>query len=108
MFTKLFTISALAILAAATPAPNSSPAGCATGAIQCCESVQSAGSAAAAPILKAIGVDVQDVNALVGLTCTPISVVGVGSGDACSANAVCCENNFFGGLISIGCVPVDA
>ncbi|KAI0643539.1 fungal hydrophobin [Trametes meyenii] len=108
MFSKLFIISALAILAVATPTPGGAPGAgsCSTGPIQCCESVERAGSADAANILKSIGVVVQDVNAMVGLTCTPINVVGVGSGSSCSANAVCCENNSFGGLISIGCAPV--
>ena len=81
MFAKLFTLSALAILAAAPPAP-APDASCTTGGIQCCDSVVPADSAAATSILKSIGVVVQDVNALVGLTCSPISVVGVGSGDA--------------------------
>ncbi|KAI0737152.1 hydrophobin [Daedaleopsis nitida] len=106
MFAKLFTLSALAILAVATPMPAPA-ASCSTGAIQCCESVQPANSAAAAPILASIGVVVQDVNALVGLTCSPITAIGVGSGSSCSANTVCCENNSFGSLISIGCLPVS-
>ncbi|KAI0668042.1 fungal hydrophobin [Trametes maxima] len=109
MFTKLFTISALAILAVATPTPGGAEGGgdCNTGALQCCKSVQPASSATAAGILSSIGVVVQDVNVLVGLTCSPITVVGVGSGSDCSANAVCCQNNSFGSLISIGCVPVS-
>ncbi|KAI0350768.1 fungal hydrophobin [Trametes cingulata] len=114
MFSKFATaftaITALAILAAATPAPNDIEArqtGCATGALQCCESVQSADSAAIAPILAALGVVLQDVNIPVGLTCSPVSVVGVGGSDACSANTVCCDDNSFGGLLSIGCLPAS-
>ncbi|OSC97263.1 fungal hydrophobin [Trametes coccinea BRFM310] len=111
MFAKLFTLAALAILAAATPAPvpggGGSGSSCSTGAIQCCDSVVPADSAAAAGILAGLGIVVQDVNALVGLTCSPITVVGVGSGDGCSANAVCCEDNSHGSLISLGCVPVS-
>ncbi|THU91485.1 hypothetical protein K435DRAFT_674080, partial [Dendrothele bispora CBS 962.96] len=53
-----------------------------------------------------LGIVVQDVNALVGVTCSPISVIGVG-GDSCSANPVCCENNSFNGIVALGCVPVD-
>lgn len=80
MFAKLFTLSALAILAVATPAPAADA--CDTGALQCCQSVQPGGSPAVAPILKSIGVVVQDVNIPVGVTCSPISVVGVGSGSS--------------------------
>ena len=82
MFTKLFALSTLAILAVATPTPGGTPADtCSTGAIQCCESVETASDPTAASILKSIGVVVQDINALVGLTCSPVTVVGVGSGD---------------------------
>ncbi|THU90507.1 fungal hydrophobin [Dendrothele bispora CBS 962.96] len=79
---------------------------CNTGPVQCCNSVQTAGSPAAAGILGLLGVVVQDLNVPVGLTCSPISVIGVG-GDSCSANPVCCEDNSFNGLIAIGCVPVN-
>lgn len=83
MFATLFTIASLTILAAATPTPGGEPASsCSTGPIQCCDSVQKADSAAAAGILAAIGVVVQDVTAQVGLTCSPITVVGVGSGSS--------------------------
>ena len=47
---------------------------------------------AGAAILKAIGVAVQDVTALIGLTCSPISVVGVGSGSECSGTTVSCTD----------------
>ncbi|KAH9846315.1 hypothetical protein C2E23DRAFT_853419 [Lenzites betulinus] len=85
MFAQLFALSALALLAAATPAPvpGGEPASsCSTAPIQCCNTVTSASSASAADVLAALGVVVQDVNALVGLTCSPISVIGVGGSDA--------------------------
>ena len=78
MFTKLSIFSTVAILAAATRVFAQT---CSTGPIQCCESVEQADSPAAAAILASIGVVVQDVTALVGLTCDPITAIGVGSGD---------------------------
>ncbi|KAH9919992.1 fungal hydrophobin [Epithele typhae] len=93
------TLLALPVLAAAQS--------CSTGPVQCCNSVESASSPSVAGILSVLGVVVQDVTAMVGLQCSPLSVVGVGSGSSCSSNAVCCENNNVGGLISIGCVPVE-
>ena len=83
MFSKLFfALSTLAILAAATPVPNDTADtnACSTGSIQCCQSVQPANSTAIAPILGGLGVVVQDVTALVGLGCSGITAVGVGSG----------------------------
>ncbi|KAJ3714371.1 hydrophobin 2 [Lentinula raphanica] len=105
---KLAFVSAVAAtLAVATPAPRTEPASsCTTGPIQCCNSVEAANSASAAAILGLLGIVLQDVTALVGLTCSPITVVGVGS-NGCSAQAVCCDDNSHGSLISIGCVPVQ-
>ncbi|KAJ4466317.1 hydrophobin 2 [Lentinula aciculospora] len=104
-FKLAFVSAALATLAVATPAPRGEPASsCSTAPVQCCESVEPASSTAVAPILASIGVVLQDLNVLVGLTCSPITVIGTSS--SCSAQAVCCEDNSHGGLISIGCVPV--
>ncbi|THU91476.1 fungal hydrophobin [Dendrothele bispora CBS 962.96] len=106
-FTRLATLATLATLAVATPTRRNEPASqCNTGPVQCCNSVQSADSKSVAGLLSLLGIVVQDVNALVGVTCSPISVIGVG-GDSCSANPVCCENNSFNGIVAIGCVPVD-
>ena len=74
MFSKLFT--ATTILASATAALAQS---CSTGALQCCDTVEKASDPAVTSILESIGVVVQDVNALVGLTCSPVTVIGVGS-----------------------------
>ncbi|KAI9063614.1 fungal hydrophobin [Trametes sanguinea] len=111
-----YFVLSLAILAVAmpggtTPAPaptgGNSGSTCSTGALQCCNSVQSADSASITAILGLLGIVLGDLTGLVGLGCSPISVVGVGSGNACSANAVCCENNNVGGLLSVGCIPIQ-
>ncbi|EIN06924.1 fungal hydrophobin, partial [Punctularia strigosozonata HHB-11173 SS5] len=78
---------------------------CNTGSLQCCNSVESASSASASLLLGLLGIVLDAVDVLIGVTCSPISVIGLG-GSSCSANPVCCENNSFGGLISIGCVPI--
>ncbi|KAF8165582.1 hydrophobin, partial [Crassisporium funariophilum] len=79
---------------------------CNTGDLQCCDTVTTADSAAASKIIALLGIVVQDVTAAVGLTCSPISVIGV-AGNSCSAQPVCCTDNSFHGLISLGCTPVD-
>ena len=83
MFSKLAVILAsVAVLAVATPMPNEPASSCSTGALQCCNTVEKASDPSAAAILASIGVVVQDVNALVGLTCSPITVIGVGTGES--------------------------
>ncbi|KAH9482523.1 Fruiting body protein SC3 [Psilocybe cubensis] len=115
-----------ATLAAATPTRRNEPASqCNTGGLQCCDSLTTANSSAASKIISLLGIVVQDVTATVGLTCSPISVIGLG-GDSwytpsymlCSdlnselffsstAQPVCCQDNSFHGLIALGCTPVD-
>ena len=76
MFSKL---TAIAILAAATSALAQS---CSTGPIQCCESVEKASDPSASKVLAGLDIVLQDLDVLVGLTCSAISVVGVGSGNS--------------------------
>ncbi|KAF9528322.1 fungal hydrophobin-domain-containing protein [Crepidotus variabilis] len=114
---KLSTLACLitASFAAATPlvarggsggSPPPPTSQCNTGSIQCCNSVQSANSFAAAGLLALLGIVVQDVTAQVGLTCSPIDVIGIGS-NSCSSQPVCCENNSFNGVVAIGCSPIN-
>ncbi|KAH9913900.1 fungal hydrophobin [Epithele typhae] len=107
MFTRVaaFALAALPALAAATPLAARTDS-CSTGPIQCCQSTESSSSAAGSALLGLLGVVVQGVQGLIGLNCSPISVVGVASGNTCNAQAVCCQNNNVGGLISVGCIPI--
>ncbi|KAJ3565975.1 hypothetical protein NP233_g7293 [Leucocoprinus birnbaumii] len=114
VFTFLFFI--LPMLAAATAVPRGGGGGgsggsipasqCNTGDLQCCNSVQSSSSGAVSLLAGLLGVVLGPVDALVGLTCNPISVIGVG-GNSCSAQPVCCTGNSFSGLLVLGCTPVN-
>ncbi|TRM67063.1 fungal hydrophobin-domain-containing protein [Schizophyllum amplum] len=86
--------------------PSSTPGSCSTGPVQCCNKVVKASNPAAGLLLGLLGIVLGDLNTLVGLTCSPISVIGAG-GNSCSAQTVCCENNSFNGLINIGCSPIS-
>ncbi|KAF9552928.1 hydrophobin-251 [Agrocybe pediades] len=107
---KIVSALAFASLAAATVTPvrrgGGSGGTCNISAIQCCNSVQTADSDPAPGLLGLLGIVLQDVTALVGLGCSPLSVIGVG-GNSCTAQPVCCINNSFHGLIAIGCTPID-
>ncbi|KAK1225924.1 hypothetical protein PQX77_011122 [Marasmius sp. AFHP31] len=111
MFNKLFTVAALATLAVATPTGGGGGGGsgagnCNTGPIQCCNTVTTAKDPIITPVLALLGIVLQDLNVGVGLTCSPITVIG-GNNGGCSAHPVCCSDNSHGGLISIGCIPIS-
>ncbi|EGO01039.1 hypothetical protein SERLA73DRAFT_179079 [Serpula lacrymans var. lacrymans S7.3] len=78
---------------------------CNTGDLQCCNSVESASSSGVADLLGLLGIVLGDITGLVGITCSPLSIIGLGS-SSCTAEPVCCENNTFNGLISLGCSPI--
>ncbi|KAM5537112.1 hypothetical protein V8D89_009258 [Ganoderma adspersum] len=101
-----FTALALPLLAVATPVELVARQSCSTGSVQCCNSTVAANSASGNLLLGLLGIVLGDITGLIGLNCSPLTVIGVGTGNACSAQAVCCTNNNVGGLISIGCVPV--
>ncbi|KAJ6502918.1 fungal hydrophobin [Mycena vitilis] len=88
-------------LAAATPttiAPPSSP--------QCCTSVVSSSSSAASAVAAVLGLDLTGLNVPVGLSCSPITVVG----NNCGSTTVVCDapDKEWGGLIAINCLPITA
>jgi len=82
MTLALFALaSATTTLAAATVGATGAPIPanqCNTGPVQCCDSIGKASDASIAKILGLLGVVVQDVNAIIGVTCTPITVIGAG------------------------------
>ncbi|PPQ94225.1 hypothetical protein CVT25_006651 [Psilocybe cyanescens] len=102
-FKVLATLALSATLAAATGSPASQ---CNTGDLQCCNSTGAANEASISKILGLLGIVVQDVTALVGVNCTPITVIGAG-GNSCTAQPVCCTNNSFNGAVALGCTPVN-
>ncbi|KAI0337822.1 hydrophobin-domain-containing protein [Trametopsis cervina] len=101
-------------VASASPSPSSGSSGssgggqCNTGPIQCCNSVQSAKSldSGSKSLLDSLDLILEDLNTPIGLTCSPLSALGLGSGGNCAGTTVCCNDNNYNGLINIGCVPI--
>ncbi|KAF9224193.1 hypothetical protein BS17DRAFT_817089 [Gyrodon lividus] len=58
-------------------------------------------------LLGLLGAVLPNVQGLVGLGCTPITVVGTGSGAVCTQQPVCCTGNTYSGLINVGCSPIN-
>ncbi|KIM84787.1 hypothetical protein PILCRDRAFT_817585 [Piloderma croceum F 1598] len=105
MFAKTLVAVSFAALAVAVPTGGSKQ--CETSKQNCCKSVQQAGNPDPAFLAGLLDL-ILPIDAQVGLTCSPISVVGTGSGCAESQTPVCCNENKFNGLINIGCTPIQA
>ncbi|KAJ8518889.1 hypothetical protein ONZ45_g4118 [Pleurotus djamor] len=107
-FNPALVVAAIATLAVATPAQrrNEPASSCATDKLQCCNSVQDSKSSVVSVLFALLGINAQGVTGQVGVTCSPITVIGAGSA-ACNAQTVCCDNNTFNGVVSLGCSPVN-
>ncbi|KAK0436440.1 hydrophobin [Armillaria borealis] len=109
MFSRAFAATVVMIATLTTSvmaAPGTTPS-CNTGPVQCCNSVQSSDTPGVESLLGLLGI-VLGGPAQVGLGCSPLSVVGLlPSGDACSQQTVCCEDNHFNGLVNVGCTPIN-
>ncbi|KAJ6571026.1 hydrophobin 2 [Mycena vulgaris] len=70
---------------------------------QCCNAVVPATNTAAMAVAKLLGLDISSLDVDVGLSCTPITVVG----NNCGGTTVVCDapDKEWGGLIAINCVP---
>ncbi|KAJ7301199.1 fungal hydrophobin [Mycena albidolilacea] len=108
MFSKLSVAvaSVLITLAAATPTGTPPPPVTTPSSPQCCASVVSSTSAAASAVAALIGLDLSGLNVPIGLSCSPITVVG----NNCGSTTVTCDapQKAWGGLIAINCLPITA
>ncbi|KAG2017360.1 hydrophobin-251, variant 2 [Coprinopsis cinerea AmutBmut pab1-1] len=102
MFARLSSaLVAFTLAASAMAAPTSGVvAQCNGGVVQCCNEMQSSTSLEApiAGLLSLLGIDLSGLTGQVGLTCTDVTVIGVGGGSSCNNQQVCCNNNNFSKL----------
>ncbi|KIJ60366.1 hypothetical protein HYDPIDRAFT_117274 [Hydnomerulius pinastri MD-312] len=103
----LLPIAALAAVATAAPNALVGRDQCNTGSISCCNQTYSSTSTSITSLLGLLGIVLGPVEGLLGLGCSPITVVGTGSGAQCTQQPVCCTGNTFNGLINIGCTPIN-
>ncbi|KAJ7260714.1 fungal hydrophobin [Mycena rebaudengoi] len=107
MFSKLSVVvtSVLLTLAVATPtARTTKPPTTPQDSPQCCASVVSSNSFALSGVLALLGLDLTGLNVPVGLSCSPITVLGNNCGDTTVTCAA--PNKAWGGLIAINCIPI--
>lgn len=74
---------------------------CSAGNLQCCSQFVSVSSAPASvlTILTLLGVPLGSVAGYIGVICSPISPAN----PTCETPILCCANNTFNGVVSLGC-----
>ncbi|KAG2364775.1 hypothetical protein BDR07DRAFT_1607878 [Suillus spraguei] len=107
----LFSLLAFIAGTSAAIVPSLSARGgggeCNTGTISCCDSTYAYGSPSLTKITSGLGITLDPFEGLAGYDCSPISVIGAGSGSVCTQQPVCCSGNTYYGIINIGCSPID-
>ncbi|KAJ7759553.1 fungal hydrophobin [Mycena metata] len=108
MFSKLSVVvaSVLITLAAASPWGTPPPPVTPPTSPQCCASTVPSSSTAASAVAALLGLDLSGLDVLVGLSCSPITVIG----NNCGSTTVTCDapDAEWGGLIAINCIPITA
>ncbi|KAG1758153.1 hydrophobin-3 precursor [Suillus occidentalis] len=106
MFARFFTVVFFAALAVANPL-SLRDGQCNTGDIQCCQSSTTTSTYNKAAKSLGLVEIAAGVVGQVGLACSPVSVIGTGSGASCNQQPMCCSNNKMNGLVNIGCTPIN-
>ncbi|PPQ72862.1 hypothetical protein CVT26_003486 [Gymnopilus dilepis] len=96
----------LPVLAAASVLPRTDGSQCTTGSLQCCNQTQSADSSLVGLLAGLLGIVLGPITGQVGVSCSPITVIGAG-GTSCNEQPVCCTGNSFNGLLVVGCTPIN-
>ncbi|KAJ7449492.1 fungal hydrophobin [Mycena galericulata] len=103
MFSKLSVVVTSVLITLAAAIPTVTPVTPPTSD-QCCQSVVSSSSTAAGQVLSVLGIDLGDITVPVGLSCSPITVLG----NSCGGVTTRCDapEIEWGGLIAINCIPI--
>ncbi|KAL4081298.1 hypothetical protein V8B97DRAFT_1913384 [Scleroderma yunnanense] len=95
----LVPVVALVSVVAAAPEPivARNDGSCSSGTLQCCQSTTSATQESLNSLTGLLGIvaEIPLVGPLLGLNCSPITVVGLGTGANCAQQTVCCQNTQF-------------
>ncbi|KAJ7746174.1 hydrophobin 2 [Mycena maculata] len=104
MFPKLSLVVTSVLITLAAASPWTTPPVTPPTSNQCCTSVEPASSGAASLVAALLGLDLSGLLVDVGLSCSPITVLG----NNCGGTTVTCDapDEEWGGLISINCIPI--
>ncbi|KAJ7234499.1 hypothetical protein B0H12DRAFT_1239023 [Mycena haematopus] len=106
MFSKLSVVAVSVLITLAAAIPWTTPPVTPPTSNQCCSSVQSSSSSSVSTVASLLGLDLSDLDVPIGLSCSPITVIG----NNCGGTSVTCDapEAAWGGLIAINCIPITA
>ncbi|KAJ7169209.1 fungal hydrophobin [Mycena crocata] len=104
MFSKLSVVVTSVLITLAAAIPNTTPPVTPPSSPQCCNSVLGSSSSAVSAVAALLGLDLSGLNVPIGLSCSPITVIG----NNCGGTTVTCDapEKEWGGLIAINCIPI--
>ncbi|KAJ7469619.1 hydrophobin 2 [Mycena latifolia] len=106
MFSKLSVVVTSVLITLAAAIPNTTPPVTPPDSAQCCSSVVPSSSSDASTVAGLLGLDLSGLGVDVGLSCSPITVIG----DNCASGTtslICDAPDLeWGGLLAINCIPV--
>lgn len=84
VYKVLIFVFAILAVASASPAPSKTTSsapptqtGCSSGSLQCCQSLLPSSDSVVSILLGLLGIVLDSVTGLVGVTCSPINIVGI-------------------------------
>ncbi|KAJ7719299.1 hydrophobin 2 [Mycena metata] len=104
MFSKLSVVVTSVLITLAAAIPTTTPPVTPPTSNQCCSSVVPSSNGAASLVAALLGLDISGLLVDVGLSCSPITVIG----NNCGGTTVTCDapDEEWGGLIAINCIPI--
>ncbi|KAJ7659151.1 hydrophobin 2 [Mycena polygramma] len=104
MFSKLSVVAISALVTLAAAIPTTAPPVTPPTSNQCCKGVVPSTSSAASAVAALVGLDLTNLAVHIGLSYSPITVIGNNCGDT----SVVCDapDEEWGGLIAINCIPI--
>ncbi|KAJ7719288.1 hydrophobin 2 [Mycena metata] len=104
MFSKLSVVVTSVLITLAAAIPTTTPPVTPPTSNQCCQSVVPSSNGAASIVAALLGLDISGLLVDVGLSCSPITVIG----NNCGGTTVTCDapDQEWGGLIAINCIPI--
>ncbi|KAJ2919439.1 hypothetical protein MD484_g1006, partial [Candolleomyces efflorescens] len=109
---SLIAISSVFLAATAVPTPGGKGGDvsqCNGGTVQCCNEYheKETEDESVKGLLSLLHINLDGVEGMIGMNCSPVSAVAIGNGASCSTQQVCCQDNKYNGLINVGCSPIN-